>query len=393
MASLLFPSTGVQILSSLIHFLGLTVLTHCLSRRVAAEDLSSKKALTRITWPRLCTLAVFLDSWLFLFASGVLIFGVGLETHEAGCSAGIYLCIIFYGSSKLLIYAFLIEKVHVVWGVGEKRLRSPVYIICAGTVGLYGGIIALLFFGRISQFRDGDKACVIGLKPIASIPLLSYDLYINVFLTALFLWPLLRSNFSTPQLKRVAIRTLLSSAVALTTSTVNIVVLTILKGHELGWICLASCGTDVVLNALALFWVTGASRPGTAILTTSCMEYDRRTIETTPDGLLNISPKNGSVRHLSKRPESMRSWDSSKPNSTRHNDDLHLAGRRHSLLKSMNIFRMGTVSREAQEFQIHVTTEFDSSTSPSATTSPIATESGNVDKLERPTPTANAVRV
>ncbi|KAJ7446744.1 hypothetical protein FB451DRAFT_1412160 [Mycena latifolia] len=350
--TLLFPSTRLQILSSLIHFIGLTVLTHLLSRRLAAEDLSSKKALARLTWPRLCTLLVFLDSWLFLFTSGVLIFGVGLETHEAGCLAGIYLCIVFYASSKLLIYAFLIEKVYVVWAVGPggKRSQSPVYIASAVTVGLYGGIVALLFFGRISQFRDGDKACVIGLKPTASIAMLSYDLYINVFLTALFLWPLLRSSFSTPQLKRVAIRTLLSSAAALTTSTINMVVLTVLKGHELGWVCLASCGTDVVLNAIALFWVTGASRQGTT-LTNSCVECERR-IETTSDGLiLNISPKNG------------------KRDSIRHNHDLDLGGRRHSMLKSMNIFRMGSVPREAQEFKIHVTTEFDSSTSPSATDS------------------------
>ncbi|KAJ7116060.1 hypothetical protein C8R44DRAFT_794047 [Mycena epipterygia] len=372
--SLLFPSTGHQILSCLIHFLGITVLTHFLSRRLAAEDLGSRNALYRLTWPRLCTLLVFLDSWLFLFTGGVLIFGVGLETREAGCSAGIYLCIVFYSSSKLLIYAFLIEKVHVVWAVGEKRFRSPVYIICVVTVGLYAGIIALLFFGRIARFRDGDKACIIGLKPSASIPLLSYDLYINVFLTALFLWPLLRSNLSTPKLKRVAIRTLLSSAVALTTSTINIVVLTVLKGHELGWVCLASCGTDVVLNALALFWVTGASRQGTGTLTTSCAECDRRIIETTSDGLiLNISsPKNSSVRHLSKGPEAMRSWDNSKRNSIRPNDNLDLAGRRHSMLKSMNVFRMGSVPREAQEFQIRVHTEVDSSTSPPAT--------GNADK-------------
>ncbi|KAJ7043681.1 hypothetical protein C8F04DRAFT_1028692 [Mycena alexandri] len=370
---LVFPSTGLQTLSAVIHFLGITILTHFLSRRVATENLTSWNSLSRITWPRLCTLLVFLDSWAFMFASGILIFGVGLETYEAGCSAGIYLCIVFYSSSKLLIYAFLIEKVYVVWGVGGKRIHSPVYIICAVTVGLYAGVIALLFFGRVSQLRAGDKACVIGLKPVASIPLLSYDLYINVFLTALFLWPLLRSNLSTPRLKRVAIRTLLSSAVALTTSTVNIVVLTVLKGHELGWVCLASCGTDVIFNALALFWVTGASRPGTTTLTTSCPECERRVTETASDGLiLNIIPKNGSVRHLSKGPESMRSWEASNRNSIRHSVDPEAAGpgRRHStLLKSMNVFRMGSVPREAQEFQIHVTTEFDSSTSPPCTDS------------------------
>ncbi|KAJ7180726.1 hypothetical protein C8R46DRAFT_591828 [Mycena filopes] len=377
---LVFPSTGLQVLSAIVHFLGITILTHFFSRRVTTENITSWNALSRITWPRLCTLLVFLDSWAFMFASGILIFGVGLETHEAGCSAGIYLCIVFYSSSKLLIYAFLIEKVGVVWNVGGKRFQSPVYIVCAITVGLYFGVIVLLFFGRVSQLRAGDKACVIGLKPAASIPLLSYDLYINVFLTGLFLWPLLRSNLSTPRLKRVAIRTLLSSAVALTTSTVNIVVLTVLKGHELGWVCLASCGTDVIFNALALFWVTGASRSGTTILT-SCPDCERRGTDTVSDGLiLNISPKNGSVRHLSKGPESMRSWEASNRNSLRQSVDPEMAGpgrRQSTLMKSMNVFRMASVPREAHEFQIHVTTEFDSSTSPPCTDS---------DDMDKPDP-------
>ncbi|KAJ7642698.1 hypothetical protein DFH06DRAFT_1477426 [Mycena polygramma] len=368
MPSLVFPSVGLQCLSSLITFLGITVLTHFLSRRLAAENLTSWTAFSRLSWPRLCTLIVLFDSWSFLFASGILIFGVGLETYEAGCSAGIYLCIVFYSSSKLLIYVFLIEKVYVVWAVGEKRIRSPVFIICAVTVGLYAGIITVLFFGRVSQFRDGDKACVIGLTSYASIPLLSYDLYINVFLTGLFLWPLMRSNLSTPRLKRVAIRTLLSSAVALTTSTVNIVVLTVLKGHELGWVCLASCGIDVILNAFALFWVTSASHQGTTTFS-SCAECDRRLTETITDGVvLNITSKNGSVRHLSKGPESMGSWTGGNRRSVPRPTE-----RRHSML---NIFRMGSAPREAQEFQIHVTTEFNS------TTSPPITDSGETDKAD-----------
>ncbi|KAJ7247606.1 hypothetical protein B0H12DRAFT_736805 [Mycena haematopus] len=361
-----FPSTGLQIMNCLIYFFGITVLTHFLSRSLAIDNLGSRNTHSRLTWPRLCTLTIFLDSWLFLFSSGILIFGVGLETRES-CSAGIYLCIVFYSSSKLLIYAFLIEKVHVVWAVGEKRFRSPVYIICAVTVGLYAGVITLLFFGRISQFQVGDNVCVIGLQAIASIPLLSYDLYVNVLLTGLFLWPLIRSNLSTPRLRRVAIRTLLSSGVALTTSTVNIVVLTVLRGHELGWAFLASCGTDVILNAFALFLVTGASRQGTTTLS-SCIECDRRITEHTSDGgvILNISAKNSSVKHLSKGPESVRSWEN--VNSNRNtNVDPELAGRRHSLLRSMNVFRMGAAPREAQEFQIHVTTEFNSSTSPPVT--------------------------
>lgn len=36
-------------------------------------------------------------------------------------------------------------------------------------------------------------------------------------------------------------------------------ILTIVHGQELGWVCLASCGTDVVVNAMVLFWLTRPS--------------------------------------------------------------------------------------------------------------------------------------
>jgi hypothetical protein len=39
-------------------------------------------------------------------------------------------------------------------------------------------------------------------------------------------------------------------------SVTNLTILTILHGKELAWICLASCSTDVVVNALVLFWLT-----------------------------------------------------------------------------------------------------------------------------------------
>jgi len=36
------------------------------------------------------------------------------------------------------------------------------------------------------------------------------------------------------------------------------VVLTVMHGQQLGWVCLGSCGTDVIVNALALYFVTGS---------------------------------------------------------------------------------------------------------------------------------------
>lgn len=209
-----------------------------------------------MTWPRLCVLLVFIDSWLFLFSTGILIGGAGMSTNFVNCSLGIFACIILYATSKVLIYCFLIEKVHVVWGgTHQSRLHSKVYWLCLITMTPYVAIVIMMLIGRVAYFRE-DRACIIGLKAYASLSLLVYDLYINIFLTGMFLWPLFRSRLANPRIRRMALRTLVAAGAALTTSTINIAVLTVMHGQQLGWVCLGSCGTDVTMNALVLFWVT-----------------------------------------------------------------------------------------------------------------------------------------
>ncbi|KAJ6550330.1 hypothetical protein B0H19DRAFT_1265161 [Mycena capillaripes] len=252
----MFPTAALQAVVASLHFMGVSILTFFISRRLPGDGLSSREAWARLTWARICILLVFLASYLFLFSSGMLIFGVGLQVNATACAAGINICIVFYTSSKILIYAYLSEKVYIVWDTGRSRLRSLVYLLCLATVCLYAAVIVVMLIGRIYEFREGDRACVIGLKLTASLPLLSYDLYINVLLTGLFLWPLLRSKLSNNRLRRLAARTFVASAIALTTSTVNIALLTVMDGRELGWLCLASCGMDVVFNAAVLFWLT-----------------------------------------------------------------------------------------------------------------------------------------
>ncbi|KAF8169480.1 hypothetical protein K438DRAFT_1983306 [Mycena galopus ATCC 62051] len=252
----MFPTAALQAVIASLHFMGVSILTLFISRRLPGDGLSSREAWVRLTWARICILLVFLASYLFLFSSGMLIFGVGLQVNATACATGIYICILLYTSSKILIYAYLSEKVYIVWDTGRSRLQSLVYLVCLVTVCLYAAVIVVMLIGRINEFREGDGACVIGLKLTASLPLLSYDLYINVLLTALFLWPLLRSKLSNNRLRRLAARTFVASAMALTTSTVNIVLLAVMGGRELGWLCLGSCGMDVVFNAAVLFWLT-----------------------------------------------------------------------------------------------------------------------------------------
>ncbi|KAG8888589.1 hypothetical protein FRB98_007353 [Tulasnella sp. 332] len=258
----------MHLLSTIINLWGVTIVTWALSRRTASYSCSSLLRLSTwkdYSWPRLCVVLVFMNSWVFLIISGSLISGTGLSFDATTCALGIYICIVLYASSKILIYAFLIEKVWIVWAHRESttpptgiknRWRSSVWRVCIMLLIPYLCILFLMLYGKIAVLRPADHVCDIGLQKFASLPLLSFDLFITFFLTALFVYPLRTSSLISPELRKVASRTLLSSAAALATSAVNIAVLTFLHGHERGWVCLTSCASDVTINALVLFWVT-----------------------------------------------------------------------------------------------------------------------------------------
>jgi hypothetical protein len=54
-------------------------------------------------------------------------------------------------------------------------------------------------------------------------------------LTALFIWPLIfSSDLKSPKLKQLAAKTLAVAIFALLTSVANILILTLLNGHQLG---------------------------------------------------------------------------------------------------------------------------------------------------------------
>jgi hypothetical protein len=62
-------------------------------------------------------------------------------------------------------------------------------------------------------------------------------------------------SFSSPDIASEG-RLSRAAAVALTTSVINILILTLLHGQQLGWLCLGSCGIDVTVNAMVIFAVS-----------------------------------------------------------------------------------------------------------------------------------------
>jgi hypothetical protein len=118
------------IISAVVHLLGVSVVSHLISRRALVDGVQC--SLKRASWARLCVLIVFIDSYLFLFTTGVLILGIGMATSSVACSLGIYLCIVFYGTSKLFIYLFL------------SKSRSPLEVTSA---------MLLIYFSRTCLCR------------------------------------------------------------------------------------------------------------------------------------------------------------------------------------------------------------------------------------------------
>ncbi|KAJ1303851.1 hypothetical protein OPQ81_008271 [Rhizoctonia solani] len=193
-----------------------------------------------------------MDSWLYLFSTGLLLHGAPPQHGVDRCSVGMLVCILLYGASKGLIYLCMIEKVHVIWSDGMPRWHSRVYRLCFALLLPLGVIAGVMVLQKTAFVYNGY--CILGISRFSSLLLLSYDFCINIFLTMMFVGPLVRSNIRSPWLRAIAIRTSVAAFIALLSSGTNVLVLYILDGKEMIWVCLGACGIDVIVNCIALFW-------------------------------------------------------------------------------------------------------------------------------------------
>ncbi|KAJ3912193.1 hypothetical protein F5877DRAFT_85079 [Lentinula edodes] len=236
---------GLQIMTACIQLIGrvLALISYSMET-VEAPDLGKDM--------RLISIARFLDIRVLL-GLAVLWRWPFLVSHNLH-SSDIQLNV------EILIYAFLSEKVYIVWTGGNQvsRYKTKVYRLCAFVLLGYIVIGILMILGRDSSVR-GDGVCVIGLKAFATIPLIAYDLSLNIFLTAMFMCPLWVLHPISPRLRSVAKRTLYGATISLISSAVNITIMLLLSGNELGWVCITSCVCDVLVNSFAVFCVSSSS--------------------------------------------------------------------------------------------------------------------------------------
>lgn len=175
----------------------------------------------------------------YIFSAGLVVNGIGMSLNLAACLSGIYLCIFLSVFSHntpsfLIILQLRLEQgPHLslprrkgshrleCWPTCQSLQEQSVACLLCSSLRLHYSLhldarrsvsslccLALLTTtsARIGYIKD-DHTCVIGLGSLASIPLLTYDCFLNLFLTGLFVWPLMRRQLSTGNLRALATRT------------------------------------------------------------------------------------------------------------------------------------------------------------------------------------------
>ncbi|KAK5661511.1 hypothetical protein OQA88_11415 [Cercophora sp. LCS_1] len=228
------PLVGM-IISVILAMISLVIISIFLTQRFLAV-----KIWGRLPFVQWLVFAIYADSFLFVFATGILQFGLGVDTSMYA----------LYEPYPLLVNERL-WLTHIIRPTGKKpRMRSKLYLTNSfGMIGIYCGVVV-----RFKRVENGQ--CIIGMKKVAMIPLIAFDLLVNIYLTILFLIPLtslysfknVQQTKASKRLKTIALRTFIGCICTLVSSVVNLSVLMALDG-EPGW-------PAVLFSAIVIQWVT-----------------------------------------------------------------------------------------------------------------------------------------
>ncbi|KAK1638455.1 hypothetical protein BDP81DRAFT_405456 [Colletotrichum phormii] len=258
-------------------------ISSCLLAYLLRHQWSAIKDWRPLPWTRWLVLFIYLFSCLFIFGSWVfqLLFLDELRMDFIPCSAAGMLCLTAYVVIKL-VYLFMVDKAHVIRGTTKSRLKSKLYVFNSFVMlAVYGIIATFNFVSRGSRYDKENDVCITELERTILLPVIFFDAVINVYLTSLFLFPLLRLrsiqismmkpwtmhentlHFSrvppNVRLRRLALRTFAGVLGTLAISIANLSVLVALEG-EIVWLCLTCCNTDILFTAFVIHWINSSGK-------------------------------------------------------------------------------------------------------------------------------------
>jgi hypothetical protein len=137
-----------------------------------------------IRWLVIC---IYIVGILFISSSTILQFGFGLNVAPY-CKTAILLCLVFYLSSKVLMYLFLVERARLMRLPLVNRKHDLLWLAnMAMVVTGFGTIAVLAFIYLVAKVSPEDGQCRIGLQLGITVALLAYDMFVNMWLTGLFI--------------------------------------------------------------------------------------------------------------------------------------------------------------------------------------------------------------
>lgn len=265
-------------------------------------------------------LAMYVTVLLYITVSVALVSGQGLYTYEL-CNAGTWVCLMFYIMAKGIVFAFLVERVHVVRAPFVRRSKDKVYLACVvPSMVLYFAITINSYFWRVTAMHDSDGRCHFGIRGAASIPILSVNMLTNVVLTGVFFYllrPVIRihgtntlsaaftgkgetkhiakqqtANESAVQrnIKTLLRKSIIGAILIEMPVAANMIQFIVTRGDELGMLCLIFCMGDVFWDALVIHWLTfGSSAMAERDLLRSTEASSRQALTRQQESLPSIS--------------------------------------------------------------------------------------------------------
>ncbi|KAF2630365.1 hypothetical protein BU25DRAFT_335195, partial [Macroventuria anomochaeta] len=282
---------------TVISMLSISILAGMLGYRVRQID---RKQVKNLCLAHVLLFLLYFVSMCFVFSAAVVKSGLGLVSLGT-CRVALFLCLGFYVLSKVVMYLFLIERARALRVPFMKRTHDWIWV--TGFILVFSGFTAIgvvAYMNPVADMSPIDGRCRIGVPRYTTIPLVSYDVGLNVLLTLVFVYllsPLIRSGklpskgfpasrFATcfgnmcshsksrtsliqanhsnqlmvKKIEKLLLRTLIGSILVMIPTVGNMAALTAMEGRELGWVCLTTCTFDVVWTVGVFHWLTVGSK-------------------------------------------------------------------------------------------------------------------------------------
>jgi hypothetical protein len=121
------------------------------------------------------------------FCASALFLNFGFKIfNEKTCRASVILCLTFYLGQKYALYLFLVERAHIVRAISRTRSADPIYI--AGIAFVLVGFTVIGVSSLFYHVANYGSVCHIGIRQPVTAAFLAWDVFMNLFLTFVFLY-------------------------------------------------------------------------------------------------------------------------------------------------------------------------------------------------------------